>query len=1135
MKGRTWSVVRTIAREEFRAQVRSPLFVLLIAAMAALLPALNPTGVAGSSEGGVRPFVNSPFAIVQFVAISSFFVYPFFVAMLAGQAVLRDDEAGITDLIRTGGTSPRAWMGGKCLAIGAAQAIAIAVQAALMLFWIELAPLGGEAAGRGPFRAEVHGLAMLLVVVPLVMLLAGAAAVVALRTRSAMAVATIPILALLGVLFVLWTWQPPWLPEWISRLLMVLDPSGLRWLNLVVFDVDRGAMYYNTAPLPFDLTILLNRIVLVLVPALLVARCTPRHWSGLEARHRRAASVEASPHHEQARDFPRQFSRAPRFHTLVHSTMRCELRELRRQPLLWLLAAFTILLLLEVAGDGTDMLGRVRMLAGGEAAVAGIEAVTLLGCLLLLFALVQALDRGRVAGMEELLRSTRLSPAARLWGNAAAAILLLGLLLLLAMGAVAAMTGGASIVPMLLVWCGVLGPTFLVWTTAILAAFAVSGRAALTWSMGIAALAGTFFCRLHGVGPWILNWPLWGALRWSDLAVFPGQGEPLLANRALMLLIAGALFGIAAGARWRQERDPLGSRPQRRLATTALVCALAAAVLAAAIHWQVRQGAAADRRNDVSWRRNVASWGSVPPPAIVKTQLQIELLPGARRMVVQGSHLLVNHSDRNIEALPFTVGDSFETLRWAVNGQAVAAMDHSGMKILRTRAPLPPGARVRVEFRYQATMPRGWPAGDAIETFILPAGVLLSTRGELIPLPGFGDIAEPFHASMSIRVPRELAVAATGSKRGERIVDGVRETHWETDFPVRALSLTAGRWQERRLGRSTVLYAPRHRVAALPILQAAELARSSYSRWFGEYPWRELRVSEVPETARIATAYPTSIVLSEGAAFRDGASEAAFLLVAHEVAHQWWGHQLAPADGPGGDVLVESLAQYSMMLLLQERSGDAARQELARQLEARYLRTRAPDRERALAETEGDDDPTAAAVIHAKGPWVFWMLERRIGRARMFAVLRDLLARSRGGDQVSIADFEDAVRRHGRSPGLDAFQKVWLHGTAMPEYVLDRVQAGKTTSGWRVSARIANRGAVTMPVDVAVAGRQGRARWRGITVPAGGSVDFAGDVAFQPDELVVDPDAGVLQLRREQARARLETSMRRLNLSAPGR
>src|ERR1700754_4549618 len=122
----------------------------------------------------------------------------------------------------------------------------------------------------------------------------------------------------------------------------------------------------------------------------------------------------------------------------------------------------------------------------------------------------------------------------------------------------------------------------------------------------------------------------------------------------------------------------------------ALGCVLAAAVLASMIHWQVRQGsqgAAADRRNEVWWRRNVAIWGSVPPPAIVKTQLQIELLPGARRMVVEGSHILAKHSDKSIDALPFTVGDSFEGLRWAVNGRPVAAIDHFGMKILKTPAP----------------------------------------------------------------------------------------------------------------------------------------------------------------------------------------------------------------------------------------------------------------------------------------------------------------------------------------------------------------------------------------------------------------------------------------------------------------
>jgi len=57
----------------------------------------------------------------------------------------------------------------------------------------------------------------------------------------------------------------------------------------------------------------------------------------------------------------------------------------------------------------------------------------------------------------------------------------------------------------------------------------------------------------------------------------------------------------------------------------------------------------------------------------------------------------------------------------------------------------------------------------------------------------------------------------------------------------------------------------------------------------------------------------------------DPRSEAAFVVTAHEAAHQWWGNLLVPGKGPGGNVLAEGMAHFSTILLCEQVRGPRAR------------------------------------------------------------------------------------------------------------------------------------------------------------------------------------------------------------------
>jgi hypothetical protein len=129
----------------------------------------------------------------------------------------------------------------------------------------------------------------------------------------------------------------------------------------------------------------------------------------------------------------------------------------------------------------------------------------------------------------------------------------------------------------------------------------------------------------------------------------------------------------------------------------------------------------------------------VAPATLTHVDLDVDLVPEARRMRVEGAFTLVHRSKEAMRRLPVTVGQSFEWVQWAVDGAEIASDDRSGLHVLTLPTPLNVDERVRVGFAYHAVFPRGSTRnGGGVSEFVLPSGVVLHTLGpNLMPIPGF--------------------------------------------------------------------------------------------------------------------------------------------------------------------------------------------------------------------------------------------------------------------------------------------------------------------------------------------------------------------------------------------------------------
>jgi aminopeptidase N len=162
---------------------------------------------------------------------------------------------------------------------------------------------------------------------------------------------------------------------------------------------------------------------------------------------------------------------------------------------------------------------------------------------------------------------------------------------------------------------------------------------------------------------------------------------------------------------------------------------------------------------------------------------------------------------------------------------------------------------------------------------------------------------------------------------------------------------------------------------------------------FGPYQHDLIRIVEFPRYASFAQSLANTIPYSEAIGFvaRLGDPKDVdypFYVTAHEVAHQWWAHQVIGADVQGATMLSETLAQYSAMMVMERQYGPAnMRRFLAFELDS-YLSGRSAERRREMPLQLVENQQY---IHYNKGSVVMYSLRDYIGEQTVNAVLRRFL------------------------------------------------------------------------------------------------------------------------------------------------
>lgn len=228
--------------------------------------------------------------------------------------------------------------------------------------------------------------------------------------------------------------------------------------------------------------------------------------------------------------------------------------------------------------------------------------------------------------------------------------------------------------------------------------------------------------------------------------------------------------------------------------------------------------------------------------------------------------------------------------------------------------------------------------------------------------------------------------------------DGRNHYHYRLDHAsMNFYSFISARYEVLRSNHKgidvEVYYDQKHKYNIDKMEKSMKKSLDYYTTNFGPYYHKQVRIIEFPAYASFAQAFPGSMPYSESIGFiakieEEDDIDMVFYVVAHEMAHQYWAHQVIGAEMQGATMLSETFAQYSALMVMEKEYGRDAMKKFLKYEMDEYLRSRGTERLKELPLMQVENQ---GYIHYRKGSLVMYYLKEMIGEAAVNKSLQALL------------------------------------------------------------------------------------------------------------------------------------------------
>ncbi|MCX4246771.1 ABC transporter permease/M1 family aminopeptidase [Paraliomyxa miuraensis] len=428
-----------------------------------------------------------------------------------------------------------------------------------------------------------------------------------------------------------------------------------------------------------------------------------------------------------------------------------------------------------------------------------------------------------------------------------------------------------------------------------------------------------------------------------------------------------------------------------------------------------------------------AQWDGAAQPRVIAAALEVDIWPQEREVALRGTITLKNRHDAPIDRLMVSVEPTLEVESLGLPDDAMLSHDEElGVRIYRLEPAMAPGAELQLPFslrfreagiKNHASVHQVVGNGTFFNSGYVPR-IGYDPRGELADpnerrkrgLPERERLRPPsdmkarantylsregdwIEFSATVSTSREQIALAPGYLVREWEEGDRRYFRYEMDVPI--LDFYAFLSADYQVARDhwndvaiEVYHHDTHDMNVPRMIDAVKASLEYYTANFSPYQHRQVRIVEFPRYERFAQSFPNTIPYSESIGFIADLRDAdridyVYYVTAHEVAHQWWGHQVMGGEVQGSTMLVESLSQYSALMVMEKTYGRAKMQKFLEYELDRYLKGRGAEVLKEVPLSLVENQPY---IHYNKGSLVFYALREVMGEEVLNGVLARFIA-----------------------------------------------------------------------------------------------------------------------------------------------
>jgi ABC-2 type transport system permease protein len=504
---------------------------------------------------------------------------------------------------------------------------------------------------------------------------------------------------------------------------------------------------------------------------------------------------------------------------------------------------------------------------------------------------------------------------------------------------------------------------------------------------------------------------------------------------AISLARRGTDSAVMVRMKLLRERFP-------RLIPTAVLCAALALCAGGWFYYNahvlnVYRTTFTERHRAAEYEKRYKKYEKFPQPKITDVVVAVDIFPERRSFQATGHYILVNKTDQPISEIHVTESrDSIDEVKFDRPFKNKLSDKEHFYEIYTLDQPLQPGETTRMDFRASANT-KGFKDGgerpelayngtffdrDYFPTLGYSRGIEIDqpVRRREEKLGEYEEMAprgDPYYSNLSLFTtdsdwvtfhcvvstsPDQIAVAPGYLKR-EWSENGRR--YFEYDMGDQRIanfySFLSGRFDVRRDKWKNVnlevYYTPGHEYNLDKMMESAKAGLDYYEKNYAPFSFTQYRVLEFPRYRSFAQSFPNTVPFSEQIGFIERVQDKddidlLYFVNAHELAHQWWGHQLVGSQTQGSNMMSETLAEYSALKVMEKKYGEENTRKFLRYELDRYLRGRSGEvrHEPPLALVQNEP-----YVWYNKGSLVMFALADYVGEDKVNGALRDFLMKNR--------------------------------------------------------------------------------------------------------------------------------------------